>query len=82
MYPQMNKNIEYTTLNDISNISVATDDNRRLCKDLCKAGICISCFCGLYLLVFLRVIHEELNMDIVNMTYFQKNINNNIHRMI
>ena len=62
MYPQMNTNVNYGLLtNDM------TDDNKRLCKDLCKVGLCLSCFCSAYLILFLGVINEELNM---NMTYF------------
>ena len=62
MYLQRIDNIDYSILNDM------TEDNKRLCKDLCKVGLCISCFCGIYLIFFLRVIHEELNIS--NMTYF------------
>ena len=62
MYPQINNN--YGVLTDM------TDDNKRLCKDLCKVGLCLSCFCSAYLILFLGVINEELNMDIMNMTYF------------
>ena len=58
----MNTNVNYGLLtNDM------TDDNKRLCKDLCKVGLCLSCFCSAYLILFLGVINEELNM---NMTYF------------
>ena len=65
MYPQMNTNVDYGLLtNDM------TDDNKRLCKDLCKVGLCLSCFCSVYLILFLGVINTELNMDIMNMTYF------------
>ena len=65
MYPQSNDNIDYSIL---TNISVTTDENKELCKDLCKVGLCISCFCGIYLIFFFRIIHEELNID--NITYF------------
>lgn len=68
MYPQMNTNINYKIVTDMSNISVTTDENKELCKDLCKVGICISCFCGIYLIFFFRIIHEELSID--NITYF------------
>lgn len=61
MYPQMNTNVDYGVITDM------TDDNKRLCKDLCKVGLCLSCFCSAYLILFLGVINEELNM---NMTYF------------
>ena len=65
MYPLRIDNIDYSILNDIPNM---TEENKELCKDLCKVGLCISCFCGIYLIFFLRVIHEELNIS--NMTYF------------
>jgi len=71
MYPQMNTNIDYGKLTDMtnmSNVTSMTDDNKRLCKDLCKVGICISCFCSLYLILFLGVINSELGN--MNMTYF------------
>ena len=45
-----------------------TEENKELCKDLCKVGLCTTCVCGIYLIFFLRVIHEELNIS--NMTYF------------
>jgi hypothetical protein len=61
MYPQMNNNVDYGLLtNDM------TDDNKKLCKDLCKVGICLSCFCSAYLILFLGVINEELNMNITD----------------
>jgi len=61
MYPQMNTNVDYGLLtNDM------TDDNKRLCKDLCKVGLCLSCFCSVYLILFLGVINEELNMNITD----------------
>ena len=63
MYPQMNTNVDYGLLtNDM------TDDNKRLCKDLCKVGLCLSCFCSAYLILFLGVINSEL--DVMNMTLF------------
>ncbi len=58
MYPQ---NISYITLDNITNV------NKKLCKDLCKVGICISCFCGIYLIFFFRIIHEELNIGNVTL---------------
>ena len=65
MYPQVNTNVDYGLLtNDM------TDDNKKLCKDLCKVGLCLTCFCGAYLILFLGVIDSELDMDIMNMTYF------------
>ncbi len=65
MYPQMNTNVDYSLLtNDMTN------DNKRLCKDLCKVGICLTCFCSAYLILFLGIIDDELDMDIMNMTYF------------
>ena len=65
MYPQMNTNVDYGLLtNDM------TDDNKRLCKDLCKVGLCLTCFCSAYLILFLGVINSELDMDIMNITYF------------
>jgi hypothetical protein len=65
MYPQTNTNVDYGLLtNDM------TDDNKRLCRDLCKVGLCLTCFCSAYLILFLGVIDSELDMDIMNMTYF------------
>lgn len=61
MYPQVNTNINYGILSDM------TEDNKRLCKDLCKVGLCLTCFCGIYLILFLDVINSELN---INMTSF------------
>ena len=59
MYPQTNTNVDYGLLtNDM------TDDNKRLCRDLCKVGLCLTCFCSAYLILFLGVIHSELNMNI------------------
>ncbi len=46
---------------------IPNEDNKRLCKDLCKVGLCLTCFCGIYLIFFLGVINSELNM---NMTLF------------
>ena len=61
MYPQVNTNVDYGLLtNDM------TDDNKRLCKDLCKVGLCLSCFCSVYLILFLGVINTELNMNITD----------------
>ena len=65
MYPQTNTNVDYGLLtNDM------TDDNKRLCRDLCKVGLCLTCFCSAYLILFLGVIDQEFDMDIMNMTYF------------
>lgn len=61
MYPQVNTNINYGLITDM------TEDNKRLCKDLCKVGLCLTCFCIFYLIFFIGVINKELNM---NMTYF------------
>ena len=61
MYPQVNTNINYGLITDM------TEDNKRLCKDLCKVGLCLTCFCSAYLILFLGVINSELNM---NMTSF------------
>ena len=58
MYPQMNTNVNYDVITDMS------DDNKRLCKDLCKVSICLTCFCILYLIFFLGIIDSELNMNI------------------
>lgn len=63
MYPQMNNNIDYGTLIDETNMTNMTDDNKKLCKDLCKVGICLSCFCSAYLILFLGIIDQELNMN-------------------
>ena len=61
MYPQVNTNVDYGLLtNDM------TDDNKRLCKDLCKVGLCLTCFCSAYLILFLGVINAELNMNITD----------------
>ena len=52
-----------------------TDDNKRLCKDLyVKMSLCLTCFCVFYLICFLEIINSELDMDIMNMTYFLKHI--------
>ena len=61
MYPQVNTNVNYGLITDM------TEDNKRLCKDLCKVGLCLTCFCVFYLILFLGVINSELNM---NMTHF------------
>ena len=58
MYHQMNTNVNYDVITDMS------DDNKRLCKDLCKVSICLTCFCILYLIFFLGIIDSELNMNI------------------
>ena len=58
MYPIINNNIDYGILNDIP------DDNKQLCRDICKVSICLTCFCIFYLILFLGVIHDELNMNI------------------
>ena len=60
MYPRIHENIDYERLTDM------TEDNKRL-KDLCKVGLCLTCFCSAYLILFLGVINSELNM---NMTLF------------
>tara|TARA_Y100000389_G_C17323314_1_gene444201 strand:+ start:607 stop:846 length:240 start_codon:yes stop_codon:yes gene_type:complete len=79
MYPQMNNNVDYGTLIDetpmnnnvdYETLTDMTDDNKRLCRDLCKVGICLSCFCSVYLILFLGIIDSELNMDIKNITLF------------
>ena len=64
MYPRIHENIDYGRLTDM------TEDNKRLCKDLCKVGLCLTCFCSAYLILFLGVIDTELDIDIMNMTYF------------
>jgi hypothetical protein len=64
MIPQTHTNINYEIVTDM------TDDNKRLCKDLCKMSLCLTCFCSAYLILFLGVINTELNMNIMNMTYF------------
>jgi hypothetical protein len=64
MIPQTHTNINYGVITDM------TDDNKRLCKDLFKMSLCLTCFCVFYLIFFLGVINTELNMDIMNMTYF------------
>jgi hypothetical protein len=61
MYPQVNTNVNYGLITDM------TEDNKRLCKDLCKVGLCLTCFCIFYLILFLDVINSELN---INMTHF------------
>lgn len=63
MYPRIYENIDYGKLTDM------TEDNKRLCKDLCKVGLCLTCFCSAYLILFLGVIDTELDIDIMNMTY-------------
>ena len=69
MYPQVNTNVDYGLLtNDMTDDM--TDDNKKLCKDLCKVGLCLTCFCSAYLILFLGVINSELDMNIMNMTYF------------
>ena len=70
MYPQMHTNVDYGVINDINNISNMEEDNKKLCKDICKVGLCLTCFCSAYLILFLDVIDSELNMDVMNMTYF------------
>ena len=65
MYPRMNENIDYRILSDMT--TDMTEDNKRLCKDLCKVGLCLTCFCGIYLIFFLGIINTELN---INMTLF------------
>ena len=59
MYPQIHNNVDY---------GLITDDNKHLCKDLCKVGLCLTCFCSAYLILFLGVIDSELSN--MNMTYF------------
>lgn len=68
MHPIINNNIDYGRLTDMP------DDNKKLCKDLCKVSICLTCFCSAYLILFLGVIHDELDMDFMNMTYFKSYI--------
>ena len=65
MYPRMNENIDYRILSDMT--TDMTEDNKRLCKDLCKVGLCLTCFCSAYLILFLDVINSELD---INMTLF------------
>ena len=60
MYPQINNN--YGVLTDM------TEDNKKICRDLCKVGICLTCFCIFYLILFLGVINEEFGN--MNMTLF------------
>jgi len=62
MYPIINNNIDYGILNDIP------DDNKKICRDICKVSICLTCFCITYLILFLGVIHDELNMNITMIT--------------
>ncbi len=69
MHPQIYTNIDYGKLTDISNISNMKEDNKKLCKDLCKVGLCLSCFCSAYLILFLDVIDSELNVDVMNTTF-------------
>ena len=57
MYPRIYENIDYGKLTDM------TEDNKRLCKDLCKVGLCLTCFCGIYLIFFLGIINTELNIN-------------------
>ena len=64
MISQTQTNINYEIVTDM------TDDNKRLCKDLCKMSLCLTCFCVFYLIFFLEIINSELDMDIMNMTYF------------
>jgi len=58
MYPIIHENIDYERLTDM------TENNKRLCKDLCKVGLCLSCFCIAYLILFLDVINSELDINI------------------
>tara|TARA_B100000035_G_C20841129_1_gene483104 strand:- start:126 stop:311 length:186 start_codon:yes stop_codon:yes gene_type:complete len=58
MYPIFYENIDYGRLTDM------TENNKRLCKDLCKVGLCLSCFCIFYLILFLDVINSELDINI------------------
>tara|TARA_B100001094_G_scaffold122085_1_gene117845 strand:+ start:1293 stop:1511 length:219 start_codon:yes stop_codon:yes gene_type:complete len=69
MHPKIYTNIDYGKLTDISNISNMKEDNKKLCKDLCKVGLCLSCFCSAYLILFLDVIDSELNVDVMNTTF-------------
>ena len=63
MYPMLNQGyINYNLLNDMN------DYNKKLCKDLCKISICLTCFCIFYLFFFLKVINDELNMNITMIT--------------
>ena len=58
MYPIFYENIDYGILTDM------TENNKILCKDLCKVGLCLSCFCSAYLILFLDVINSELDINI------------------
>ena len=48
MISQTQTNINYEIVTDM------TDDNKRLCKDLCKMSLCLTCFCVFYLIFFFR----------------------------
>ncbi len=58
MIPQTHTNINYGLITGM------TEDNKRLCKDLCKVGLCLTCFCSAYLILFLDVINSELDINI------------------
>jgi len=66
MYPIIYENIDYGRLTDIA--TDMSDDNKRLCRDLCKVGLCLTCFCSAYLILFLGVIDHELD---INVTLFK-----------
>lgn len=46
------------------------EENKKLCKDICVVSGCLMGICVIYCIIFLGVIDEELDMDIMNMTYF------------
>ena len=46
------------------------NNNKKLCKDLCKVSIFLSCFCIFYLIFFIDLINKELNMNnTINLFY-------------
>ena len=58
MYTILNQDyINYNSLNTMNN------NNKKLCKDLCKVSIFLSCFCIFYLIFFIDLINKELNMN-------------------
>lgn len=38
--------------------------DKKLCKELCRVFSCLSSVCILYLIFFLKIIDDELNMNI------------------
>jgi len=44
------------------------EENKKLCKDICIVSSCLTGFCVIYCIIFLGVIDEELDMDIMNIT--------------